>query len=149
MIEQDNPFASSNPHPDPKDTRVRKQSSRKSVSVIVVGVIVGIVGMVLLSNRYGNTDTLGLPVIGLSGLLLGTGVSSLFLRWRYSVLVGLFCVPASLRPCVCSPVVRSVLGADPAVSVCQLSTPPVNGRVLADGPDVWVLTEGGVKRSGR
>ncbi len=90
----DNPFAVSvDAPPEPAAGRSR---SAASVPLILSGVVVGNIGLVLVSNRYGNTETLGLPVVAAGGLLLGTGVSSLFLKLRYSVVVGVLFAPVSV-----------------------------------------------------
>lgn len=93
MCTKSNPFAATDVGIEPR----RRNSKRLiSVAVIVIGAIIGIVGLVLVSNRFGNTDTMGLPVVTIGSFLLSTGVSSLFMKWRYSFVVGVLLAPLSV-----------------------------------------------------
>ena len=93
LEDSDNPFAATDAGVEPHD---RNGKQLISVAVIVIGAIIGVVGLVLVSNRFGNTDTLGLPVVAIGGFLLGMGISSLFMKWRYSLIVGVLLAPFSV-----------------------------------------------------
>ena len=96
--DQPNPFAAGNAAPAPNPSRQPVRGSRFVVSLIFIcaGFVVGVVGLALVSNQYGNTDIYGLPVVGLGGMLLFTGLSSRFLKLRYSVIFGIIAAPASV-----------------------------------------------------
>ena len=67
-----------------------------SFSMILSGLIVGWIGLALVSNQYGNTDIYGLPVVGLGGMILVTGLGSLFLKYRHAIIVGIAAAPMSI-----------------------------------------------------
>lgn len=95
--EQLNPFEpGSLDHVSPPPTR--RSAMRSAVSLLLVGcgLLVGVLGLALVSNKYGNTDIYGLPVVALGGMLLGTGICSFFAKFRYSIFVGIAAGPASL-----------------------------------------------------
>ena len=96
--DQPNPFAAGNAAPAPNPLCQPVRGSRLVVSLIFIcaGFVVGVVGLALVSNQYGNTDIYGLPVVGLGGMLLFTGINSRFLKLRYSVILGIIAAPASV-----------------------------------------------------
>ncbi len=95
---QSNPFATeiANPTTNPSCQPMRGSRLVISLLFICAGLVVGVVGLALVSNQYGNTDIYGLPVVGLGGMLLCTGISSLFLKLRYSLILGVVAAPASV-----------------------------------------------------
>lgn len=104
MEEKRNPFAKPGKLPPigeviKRDDPERVPSSSQiliSILLIGIGLPVAIIGMALVSNRFGNTDIFGLPVVALSAMLVGTGISHLFMRLGNAVLVGILVAPASL-----------------------------------------------------
>lgn len=93
-----NPFeASGVPYLDANHVeRADKWRMPIALAFIVVGVVIGLIGLALVSNQFGNTDIYGIPILGLGGMLLATGVSRFFLKLRYSVLVGILAAPVSI-----------------------------------------------------
>ncbi len=67
-----------------------------SAGLMVAGLMCGLVGLVLVTNRYGNTGTMGLPVVGFGGLLFAVGFSHLFVKLRYAIVVGFLAGPMSV-----------------------------------------------------
>jgi hypothetical protein len=63
------------------------------VFLILVGIICGLISMPLISNKYGNTDTVGLGLLGLAGWLVATGVAYLFKRFAIAVFIGALAAP--------------------------------------------------------
>lgn len=49
--------------------------------------------MPLVSNKYGNTDTIGLALLGLAGWIVATGVAYLFKRFKLAVFIGALAAP--------------------------------------------------------
>ena len=83
-----------------------------SIALIVFGIGACLVSLALVSNQYGNTDTIGLVLFGFSGWVLVTGICHLFIQFRYAALVGLYC--------------RALIGC---IFAC-----PVLGSFICDGP---------------
>lgn len=70
-----------------------KQRSWLSVTLMIFGIGLGISSLALVSNQFGNTDTLGLLLFGLAAWVLVTGIGHSFMRLPYAALVGLFAAP--------------------------------------------------------
>lgn len=70
--------------------------STAAFALIVFGAAMGFVSFELVSNRFGNTDTLGLFLFGLAGCIFVTGVSLFFLRLPHAILVGIIAAPLSV-----------------------------------------------------
>jgi hypothetical protein len=61
--------------------------------LVCVGIIFGLIAMPLISNKYGNTDTIGLGLLGLSGWMVATGVAYLFKRFAIAAFIGVVAAP--------------------------------------------------------
>ena len=72
------------------------QGKRVPTVQAVLGTVIGLVGLALVSNQFGNTDRIGFLVVGLGAFLLSTGVSSYFLRRGYAILLGVFAAPLAV-----------------------------------------------------
>ena len=64
--------------------------------VSLSGLSLGALALALVSNRFGNTDTIGLPLLGLAGWATGTGLLHLRFRLRDAALLGLFAAPLTV-----------------------------------------------------
>ena len=97
-----NPFTEPLAHEVVVPSVVKSHRSRcgrfRTISLVLIffGVVTGIVGLALVSNQFGNTDTLGLPVVGLGGMALCWGFCSLFMKFRHAFLIGIAAVPLSI-----------------------------------------------------
>lgn len=67
-----------------------------SYSLIVLGQLIGMVGLALVSNQFGNTATYGIPVVGLGATVLSFGIASLSLKFRYAFIIRIAAAPASV-----------------------------------------------------
>lgn len=66
---------------------------RVSIVFIVFGAAIGLVSLALVSNQFGNTDSIGLFLFGGAGCIFVTGVAYLFVRFPYAVLAGIVAAP--------------------------------------------------------
>ena len=67
-----------------------------SIELIAVGITIGLVSLALVSNQFGNTDTIGLVLFGIAGWVFVSGICHLFLRLPYAVLIGALMAPLSV-----------------------------------------------------
>ena len=70
-----------------------KWRSVVSVTLIMLGTLVGAVALALASNRFGNTDEVGLLLLAFAGWVVVTGIGCFFLRMRYAMIVGAIAAP--------------------------------------------------------
>jgi hypothetical protein len=61
--------------------------------MIVFGIIAGLVSLFLVSNQFGNTDSIGIILFGCAGCVLVTGICHFFLRFLYAAIVGVLAAP--------------------------------------------------------
>ena len=63
--------------------------------LLTLSIPFGILALALVSNQFGNTDTIGIRVLGFAGWLAGTGYSYLHLSKNLfvSALIGLLAAP--------------------------------------------------------
>lgn len=66
------------------------------VLLVILGIALGVIALALVSNMFGNTDIIGLPLVGLAGGVLTTGISHLFFRFRTAALIGLLAAPFAI-----------------------------------------------------
>jgi hypothetical protein len=80
-------------------------TSRKSIGslriaicffLVALGFTLGVVALALVSNKFGNTDTIGLALLGLAGCVSTTGICYLRLRFRTAALIGLLAAPLAI-----------------------------------------------------
>ena len=67
-----------------------------SIALLLLGACLGVVGLAMVSNQFGNTDELGLIVFGCAGWLLASGVAYFFLRSKYALIIGVVGAPISI-----------------------------------------------------
>jgi len=61
--------------------------------LILAGIALGFVSLAIASNRFGNTDTIGLVLLGVAGWSFGTGISYLWTRFLHAAVIGVFVAP--------------------------------------------------------
>ena len=61
--------------------------------LVAIGTSLGLLSIALVSNRFGNTDWVGLLLFPLAGGIFATGVAHLFLRLPSSALLGIASTP--------------------------------------------------------
>lgn len=61
--------------------------------LILAGVVSGVFALALVSNRFGNTDTIGVVLLGVAGWSFGTGISYLRTRFLNAASIGIFVAP--------------------------------------------------------
>ena len=61
--------------------------------LVAIGTALGLLSIALVSNRFGNTDWVGLLLFPLAGGIFATGVAHLFLRLPSSALLGIASTP--------------------------------------------------------
>lgn len=91
--------ANSNPYEYTGDVQVRVARRNPRTSAVwlsIAGVVTGLIGLELLVNRFGDTDSLGFRVIPVAGLMFGTGISRFFVRWRSAITIGIFTAMSSV-----------------------------------------------------
>lgn len=64
--------------------------------LILSGVTLGVTALALVSNQFGNTDTIGLPLLGLAGWVSATGLSYLRFRFPVAALIGMIAAPLTV-----------------------------------------------------
>ncbi|MEO1529578.1 MAG: hypothetical protein AAFX06_29500 [Planctomycetota bacterium] len=63
--------------------------------LILNGCFSGIAAMLLVSNRFGNTDVIGLAMLCIAGWSAATGIALLRLRFLIAALIGLIASPVA------------------------------------------------------
>ena len=99
MTSADNPYTSPSGPQLPKEPSRRpygKHGTILPVGLIVVGAGIGLAGLTLVSNVFGNTDVYGLLMVGVAGMVSGTGACHLFMKLPQALIAGLLCAPLAV-----------------------------------------------------
>lgn len=64
--------------------------------LVFAGLVLGVVSLTLVSNRFGNTDTIGLFLLGVAGWSFGSGIAYLRTSFMYAALIGFFVAPLTI-----------------------------------------------------
>jgi uncharacterized membrane protein YcjF (UPF0283 family) len=76
--------------------RYGKHGTLLPAALILAGAGIGLAGLVLVSNMFGNTDAIGLLVVCVAGMILGTGVCHLFMKLSHALIASLLCGPLAV-----------------------------------------------------
>lgn len=66
------------------------------IAMTAFGILVGVLSLALVSNRFGNTDVFGIVFFGVAGWILVAGISLFFIRFRYAAAIGLAAAPLAI-----------------------------------------------------
>lgn len=62
-------------------------------SLAAFGLILGLLSLPFMTNAFGNSDTMGLVLLGFAAWLFVTGISYIRFRFRTAALLGIVAVP--------------------------------------------------------
>lgn len=63
------------------------------ILLVAFGAICGVTSLALISNQFGNTDSLGLILFGVASWMVVTGVSHIFIRLPMAAVIGAVAAP--------------------------------------------------------
>lgn len=66
------------------------------VLLVLSGITLGMISMLLISNKYGNTDAVGLTLLGFAGWSTATGIAYVFKRFSLAVFIGAIAAPLTV-----------------------------------------------------